>query len=273
MRRFDQPIRSGQRPSGGAARVGPGSAPKGSNRRREMPPRRTLLCLAAALGLAAAPAPTRDAAFTEDYNRGQAAIADVHCDLCKLMLEDLATVAVPVRRKLQADGVAPGAQLAETTTSTVLGLCGEQKRILGVYALHDCEEEDSAALPEACALELRQRLHGRTPQRYAVARYEIIDAEAMEMRTDPATVRPWEAAAHTVMCAKYWTELAEDMGEIVAFTEDSGGNMNSALEDGERFCIENGLCSKPKRRKGKKGKKRQQAAEATKASDWSVLHG
>ena len=53
--------------------------------------------------------------------------------------------------------------------------------------------------------------------------------------------------------------------------------MNDALEDGERFCVDNGLCpnSKPKKKgkKGKKAKARQQAAEATKASDWSVLHG
>jgi len=181
-----------------------------------MPLRGRLLWLAGALAALAA-APAHDDAdreqFTEDYNRGQAAIDDVHCGLCKLLLEDLSTAAVPVRRKLHEDGVAPGAQLAETTKSTVIGLCGGQKRILGVYALHDCEEEadlGGSAVP-ACALELRQRSHGRAPRRYAVARYESVDPAAMALRTDPETARPWEAAAHTVMCSKYWTQLAEDM--------------------------------------------------------------
>jgi hypothetical protein len=53
---------------------------------------------------------------------------------------------------------------------------------------------------------------GRAPKRYTIRREK--DAKARITDIERNTMR-WEADAHTIMCANYWTPLADAMGEAI----------------------------------------------------------
>eukprot|EP01043_Picozoa_sp_COSAG02_P046051 COSAG02_NODE_4272_length_5563_cov_1.811310_7_plen_147_part_01 len=74
----------------------------------------------------------------------------------------------------------------------------------------------------------------KTPQRYAAEHYKDTSTESMISRTSSDAVRAWEVHAHRIMCLRYWTPLAEDIGDFVA--------ESAFVADAEvlEFCTEKG---------------------------------
>jgi hypothetical protein len=80
-------------------------------------------------------------------------------------------------------------------------------------------------------------LAGRVPKRFSIQREENpkLRMEDMERNT-----KRWEGDAHTIMCAHYWTPLAEAIGETIA-EFDAGFGRNPEAE---------AMCAHPKLRAG-----------------------
>ena len=85
----------------------------------------------------------------EAVDRGESASFDVRCDVCKSLIADLSAVAEPVRQNLKAGGTTGSeTTVAETTAHAIVGMCDRRQtvpRLLGLYKLHDCDEEDAVA--------------------------------------------------------------------------------------------------------------------------------
>ena len=120
-------------------------------------------------------------------------------------------------------------------------------RFLALYTIRDCEKEKSTAACRAIA----------RPRRYAIERDAELEPEEALART-AAPERQWQADAHTVMCGKYWSPLAEDMGEAVLEAVLEG---EDAAEMAQRFCLDNAICREEKTKKKKKGKKKEKKAK------------
>eukprot|EP01045_Picozoa_sp_COSAG04_P017311 COSAG04_NODE_1522_length_6466_cov_5.303720_8_plen_196_part_00 len=120
-------------------------------------------------------------------------------------------------------------------------------RFLALYTIRDCEKEQTTAACRAIA----------RPRRYAIERDAELEPEEALART-AAPERQWQADAHTVMCGKYWSPLAEDMGEAVleAVLEGEG-----TAEMAQRFCLDNAICREEKTKKKKKAKKKEKKAK------------
>jgi hypothetical protein len=67
---------------------------------------------------------------------------------------------------------------------------------------------------------------GRAPKRYSIQREANpkMRMEDMERSTDR-----WEGDAHTIMCAHYWTPLAEAIGEAIGEFDGGSGSESEAM--------------------------------------------
>ena len=91
-------------------------------------------------------------------------------------------------------------------------------------------------------------------QRYVAEHYANVSAAAVAARADDEGARrDWEVYAHRIMCAKYWTPLATDIGEAI----EDANTSDIALE----YCVEKGLCQSQKQKRKKKQKKKKKSKQ------------
>lgn len=73
---------------------------------------------------------------------------------------------------------------------------------------------------------------GRAPKRYLLRREENPKKRLKDMQR---STEQWEGDAHTIMCAHYWTPLAEAMGEAIADADYNGSGDTCVHTDCGRY--------------------------------------